>query len=94
MQNFWSLSTYIFSSLDKFELSVNVLSMYALKAVLFFIAAVFPILLGIVIVSLAVGYGQVGFKVTPKALMPKANKLNPVTGFKNSFLSSSRLLSY
>ena len=88
----FSMSTYIFSSLDKIELSVNVLSMYALKAVLFFIAAVFPILLGIVIVSLAVGYGQVGFKVTPKALMPKANKLNPITGFKNSFLSSRPLV--
>lgn len=84
----FSMSTYIFSSLDTLEVSVNVLSMYALKAMLFFIATVFPILLGIVVVSLAVGYGQVGFQVTGKALIPKASKLNPITGFKNSFLSS------
>lgn len=84
----WSMSTYIFSSLDTLEISVNVLSMYAVKGATFFMATMFPILLGIVIISLLVGYGQVGFKFSPKALMPKANKLNPITGFKNSFLSS------
>lgn len=84
----WNMTTYIFSSLDTLELSANILSIYALQGVLFFISAVFPILLGIVIVSLAVGYGQVGFKITPKALEPKFSKLNPAKGFKNSFLSS------
>ncbi len=87
----WSMSTYIFSSLDTLEISINILSMYALKAALFFLSTVFPILLGIVVISLLVGYGQVGFKISPKALMPKANKLNPITGFKNSFLSSRPL---
>lgn len=84
----WNMTTYIFSSLDTLELSANILSIYALQGVLFFISAVFPILLGIVIISLAVGYGQVGFKITPKALEPKFSKLNPAKGFKNSFLSS------
>lgn len=87
-QKLWSMSTYIFSSLDTLELSVNILSIYALKAMLFFLATVFPVLLGIAIIALAVGYAQVGFKITPKALQPKASKLNPVNGFKNSFLSS------
>jgi flagellar biosynthesis protein FlhB len=88
----WNMSTYIFSSLDTLELSVNVLSIYAVQAVFFFVSTVFPVLLGIVIISLAVGYGQVGFKITPKALKPKLNKLNPITGFKNSFLSSKPLV--
>jgi len=88
----WIMSTYIFSSLDTLELSVNILSMYAIQAVLFFISTVFPVLLGIVIISLAVGYGQVGFKITPKALQPKLNKLNPLKGFKSSFLSTRPLV--
>lgn len=88
----WKMSTHIFSSLDTLELSVNVLTMYALQATLFFVGAVFPILLGIVIISLIAGYGQVGFKFTPKALQPKLSKLNPITGFKNSFLSSRPLV--
>jgi flagellar biosynthetic protein FlhB len=91
-EKLWNMSTYIFSSLDSLEVSVNILSMYALQAAVFFIATVFPILLGIVLISLAVGYGQVGFQITPKALQPKLNKLNPVTGFKNSFLSSRPLV--
>jgi flagellar biosynthetic protein FlhB len=91
-EKLWNMSTYIFSSLDTLELSVNILSIYALQAVMFFVSAVFPILLGIVIVSLAVGYGQVGFKVTPKALEPKFSKLDPMKGFKNSFLSSRPLV--
>lgn len=86
------MTTYIFNSLGTLELSVNILSIYALKGTMIFLSIVFPVLLGIVIVSLAVGYGQVGFKVTPKALQPKLNKLNPVTGFKNSFLSSRPLV--
>jgi len=88
----WTMSTYIFSSLDKLELSANILSIYIFKGAMFFLSTVFPVLLGIVIISLAVGYGQVGFKITPKAIQPKFNKLNPITGFKNSFLSSRPLV--
>lgn len=88
----WNMTTFIFSSLDTLELSVNLLSMYALQAVTFFIATVFPVLLGILIVSLASGYGQVGFKITPKAIMPKFSKLNPAKGLKNSFFSTRPLV--
>lgn len=88
----WNMTTYIFTSLDTLELSVNVLSMYALQAVSFFVLTVFPVLLGIVIISLASGYGQVGFKITPKALMPKMSKLSPAKGLKNSFFSSRPLV--
>ncbi len=88
----WNMSTYIFSSLDTLELSINVLSIYAVQAVVFFVSTVFPVMIGIVIISLAVGYGQVGFKITPKALQPKLNKLNPIKGFKNSFLSTRPLV--
>lgn len=88
----WSLSTFIFSSLDTLELSVNVLSIYALQGAMFFITAVFPVSIAIVIIALAVGYGQVGFKFTTKALQPKFSKLNPAKGFKNSFLSTRPLV--
>ena len=88
----WNMTTYIFSSLDILELSVDLLSMYALQAVTFFVATVFPVLIGIVVIALASGYGQAGFKITPKAIMPKFSKLNPAKGFKNSFLSTRPLV--
>lgn len=87
-QKLWNMTTYIFSSLDKLDITVNILSMYAIEGALFFLSIMFPVLVAIVIISLAVGYGQVGFRITPKALIPKANRLNPINGFKNSFLSS------
>jgi flagellar biosynthesis protein FlhB len=88
----WSLSTTIFSSLDKLEISVNILSIYAVQGITFFMLTLFPVLLGIIFISLAVGYGQVGFKITPKALQPKFSKLNPLKGFKNTFLSTHPLV--
>ncbi|MCP5063258.1 MAG: flagellar biosynthesis protein FlhB [Ignavibacteriae bacterium] len=91
-EKLWVMSTYIFSSLDTLELSVSILSMFAMKGILFFVSIVFPVLLAILIIGIAAGYGQVGFKITPKAIMPKLNKLNPAKGFKNSFLSSRPLV--
>ena len=88
----FNMATYIFSSLDTLEISVNVLSMYGLNASMFLLSTIFPVLLGIVIIAFAVGYGQVGFKITPKALQPKVSKLNPLKGFKNSFLSTRPLV--
>jgi len=87
----WEMTTYIFSSLDTLELSTNLISMYMVKGMMFMVSIIFPVLLSILLIALVVGYGQVGFKITPKALQPKFNKLNPVKGFKNSFLSTRPL---
>ncbi len=84
----WEISIYIFSSLDTLSLSVDVLSMYAIKGLTFFVMSMMPVFLGIIVISLAVGYGQVGFKFTPKALEPKFSKLDPIKGFKNNFLTT------
>ncbi len=89
---FWQMSTYIFSSLDTFELSINILGVYAAKGILFFVSVMAPVLLVLFLVSLIAGYGQVGFKFTPEALMPKFSNLDPVKGFKNSFFSSRPLV--
>ena len=37
----WNMTTYIFTSLDTLELSADLLSIYALQAVTFFISTVF-----------------------------------------------------
>ncbi len=87
-----TLSTYIFASLDKLELSKNVLSIYATQAFIFFVVTIFPVVLSIMVIALAVGYAQVGFKITPKALQPKLNKFNPIKGIKNKFFSSEPLV--
>lgn len=44
-----------------------------------------PIVLLAVALALASGIGQVGFAVTPEALTPQWNRLNPATGIKRLF---------
>ncbi len=77
----------IFSSLDKLTLSTDLLQVYAVSAMLFYLKVLAPFFIVLVIVALAVGFGQVGVRLSPKALMPKFSKLNPLTGFKSKFFS-------
>ncbi len=88
---FKEISIFIFSSLDKLELNNRVLQLYALKAFGFYLKTLTPIFVGLVAVAAIAGYGQVGFKITPKALSPKFDKFNPITGLKNTLFSSRPL---
>ncbi len=44
------------------------------------------------IVSVVAGVAQVGFKLSPKALMPDFKKFNPISGIKKVFFSSRSLV--
>lgn len=46
----------------------------------------------IVVGVLVVGFGQTRFKLATKALEPKPDRLDPISGFKNKFLSSQPLM--
>ena len=81
------LSIFIFSSLDVLEVNLSILKIYAIKAALFFLITMSPLLAALVIISLVSGYGQVGFRITPKALIPNFGRMNPVKGIKNKFFS-------
>ena len=43
------------------------------------------IFLPVLLIGLLVGYGQVGFRLTPKAVAPNPSKLNPIKGFQKLF---------
>jgi len=85
---FFAFSTYIFMNLNNLNIKMNLLQVYAIKAFLFFVITTFPFFLGVFIFALAANILQVGFKITPKALMPKFNKLNPFSGIKRVFFSA------
>ncbi|HOS97996.1 MAG TPA: flagellar biosynthesis protein FlhB [Deltaproteobacteria bacterium] len=48
---------------------------------------VLPLLALFLIIGIASNILQVGFKASPEAMTPKLSKLNPLTGFKNKFMS-------
>jgi flagellar biosynthetic protein FlhB len=86
------LTIGILSSLDKLKLSTDLLQVYAVGAMLFYLKVLAPFFIVLVIVALAVGFGQVGIKLSPKALMPKFSKLNPLQGLKSKFFSTEPLV--
>ncbi len=90
--NISELTVKIFGSLDTLTLSPDLFVGYSKSALLFFFVTVGPVFLGLIIISLAAGIGQAGFRITPKALAPKFNKLNPLKGIKNVFVSVNSLV--
>ncbi len=44
-----------------------------------------PLMAAVAIVGVLVGVFQVGFLITPKVIIPKLSKLNPIEGAKNIF---------
>ncbi len=87
-KQFYVLSRGIFENLNSLDLKINLLQMYATKAVLFFVISTAPFFAGVFIFAFAANVLQVGFKITPKALRPKFDKLNPLKGIKKVFFSA------
>ncbi|RJP63119.1 MAG: flagellar biosynthesis protein FlhB [Ignavibacteriales bacterium] len=91
-QRLSQISTSVFSSLSTLELSYNLVQMYALKGAGFFFISLSPFFIGILVLALAVNLAQVGIKLSPKALQPKFEKLDPIKGLKNKIFSSRALV--
>jgi len=87
-----ALATEIFKSISTLEIQFNLVQLYAMKGMLFFFLTLSPFFLGIMIFALAANVMQVGWKISPKAIMPKFNKMNPIKGIKNKFFSTKSLV--
>ena len=57
--------------------------------VLRFFLMMSPVFAVLTVVAVASGVGQIGFKITPQALEPKFDRLNPISGFKRLFSPTS-----
>ena len=86
--NIADFSKFIFGSLDILQLNLNLAKVYAWKGFLFFTVVMLPIIIGLILISFAAGYGQTGFKITPEAMEPKLSKINPIEGIKSKFFSA------
>ncbi|MBU1097651.1 MAG: flagellar biosynthesis protein FlhB [Bacteroidetes bacterium] len=86
------LAFYVFNSLDTLQINSNIVQFYMLKAMLLFFLTLSPILIGLVIIGLVANIGQVGIHFSLKALSPKFNKMNPISGIKRILFSSSSLV--
>lgn len=91
-KNVGQMSIKLFSELDKLHLEKDVIQEYAFKGVLFFFSTVAPVFAGLMVIALIATYGQIGFKITPKAMFPKMSKFNPLTNIKSMLFSSRSLV--
>ncbi len=91
-ENLGNISKYIFSNITTLEINLNLVQYYFYKGFLFIIMILTPFFLSLFLVSLASGFGQAGFRITPKALKPKGDVLNPIKGMKNKFFSASSVV--
>ncbi len=88
---FKEIAVFTFTHLGKLDINMKLMQIYALKSFGFYLQTLLPIFGGLMIIGAIAGYGQVGFKFTPKALRPKFSKINPFTGAKNVLFSSRPL---
>lgn len=86
--NVASAARYLFSSLDTLTLNADILHEYAANGIFYIIETLAPVFIGLTVIAMVGSIGQVGFKITPKALKPKFSKLDPIKGMKNKFFSS------
>lgn len=80
---------FIFSNLTTADFTlVSVKNLFWDFSIVFFKTAL-PVMVVILITSLLINYMQVGFVFSPETLMPKFDKLNPLTGFQRLFSKRS-----
>ncbi len=81
----------IFSSLDVLELNTVTLIAYAKAGFLYLFLTLLPIFGGLMIAGIAASIAQVGFQLSPKALIPDLKRFNPLSGVKRLFFSSKSM---
>ncbi|MFA6026731.1 MAG: flagellar biosynthesis protein FlhB [Ignavibacteriaceae bacterium] len=83
-----TLTIKIFSSLDKLTINSNSIQEIIKEDAYFLLSTLAPILGGLVLIAFVANVAQVGFKFSFKALMPKAEKFNPISKLKGMLFSS------
>lgn len=89
---FSDFSIDIFKTFDTLKLTKDVVQLYFIKWILFFFITLAPVFLSIVTIAFVVNVAQVGLKFKSKALAPKLNKFNPISGLKRLFFSSRSIV--
>jgi flagellar biosynthetic protein FlhB len=81
----------IFNSLDTLSINENFVQNFFKENFLFLVLTIAPVIGAIMVMGMVAGFGQVGFKITPKAMKPELKKFNPISGMKK-FVSVQSLV--
>ena len=86
-ENLSKLTIKIFNSLDVLNLDFNLFRLYVKDGLWFMAFTIVPIFIGLFIAAFVAAVSQVGFKMSLKAMAPKAEKFNVLKGIKRVFFS-------
>ena len=86
-ENLSKLTIKIFNSLDVLNLDFNLFRLYVKDGLWFMAFTIVPIFIGLFIAAFVAAVSQVGFKMSLKAMTPKAEKFNVLKGIKRVFFS-------
>lgn len=82
-------SQLVFENLSSIRLTPDNLSNYTLQAFITGLKVAAPVILVIMFLGLVSGFSQVGFMFTLEPLIPKWEKISPISGFKRMFSKRS-----
>ncbi len=87
-----SNTTSMLGNLDQIELTKTIFLDMFIEEILLFFGILAPLLVGLVIIALVAGFGQIGIQISLKAIAPDFGKLDPIKGLKNKLFSSKNLM--
>lgn len=75
----------MFTNMTTSDFTINQVYLLILQLGVVFLKAVLPVMLTVLVISLAVNILQVGFVLSFEPLMPQLDRINPVKGFQRLF---------
>ncbi|VBB08079.1 type iii secretion system substrate exporter [Lucifera butyrica] len=88
-ENLTAYMGYMFSQLAVHDFSNEGLQTLFLQFALVFVKAVFPVMITILVIAVAINVLQVGFVFSTEGLMPDLGRINPLNGFQRLFSKRS-----
>ncbi|HRK34057.1 MAG TPA: flagellar biosynthesis protein FlhB [Candidatus Hydrogenedentes bacterium] len=76
---------YYFANLSSFDITPSSFANFSLGSIWLTTKATAPMVLLLLAAGLAMNLVQVGFLYSPKAITPKFNRINPISGFQRFF---------
>jgi flagellar biosynthetic protein FlhB len=81
-RNITDLFRQVLGQAHTWDLNMNTIQAFAMKALESFLWLVLPVLVLVFVMAVVAGLAQVGFMFVPSLIKPKLSKLNPMQGLK------------
>lgn len=82
---------FYFSHLSDLHISPSTFAQLSVESLLWTVKASWPLILLLLLAGVSMNLVQVGFLFAPRSIMPKLNRVNPISGFQRFFTARSAM---